>query len=110
MKSKGKLFIGIWWSVQLCGMLILERQHLGSVLVTMLLLVSLVGYMFGGRKVAKMSSYGLAMYAILTFLLGVVFCVLGLLMGMWLKALFLFVVVLLNFVIAFRTVVFDKSC
>jgi hypothetical protein len=29
---------------------------------------------------------------------------------MWLKALFLFVVVLLNFVIAFRTVVFDKSC
>ena len=68
MNTKVKVYISLWWLMQLCGMLVLGVRHLGHVLVALLLLTSLAGYLLGGRKVSIVSSFGLASYAALTFI------------------------------------------
>ena len=68
MNSRMKLFICIWWLLQLCGLVVLGAPHLGTALIFLLLLSSLIGFVFGGRKVAFLTSFGLASYAGLTLL------------------------------------------
>lgn len=60
--------IPVWWLIQLCVLLALGVRHLGHLFVVALLIMSLVGYMFGGRKVAIASSFGLASYSALTLI------------------------------------------
>ena len=44
-------------------------KHLGHLLVEVLLLLSIVGFIFGGRKIALIASFGLATYSALTLFL-----------------------------------------
>ena len=69
---KAKQIIPIWWLIQLCVLLALGVRHLGHLFVIVLLIMSLVGYMFGERKVAIASSFGLASYSALTLIAMVV--------------------------------------
>ena len=66
--TRANLIIPIWWLIQLCVLLALGVRHLGHLFVVVLLIMSLVGYTFGGRKVAIASSFGLASYSALTLI------------------------------------------
>ena len=68
MDVSRKLIVPIWWLIQLCVLLALGVRHLGHLFVVVLLIMSLVGYTFGGRKVAIASSFGLASYSALTLI------------------------------------------
>ena len=68
MKSVLIHIIPVWWLIQLCVLLALGVRHLGHLFVVVLLIMSLVGYTFGRRKVAIASSFGLASYSALTLI------------------------------------------
>jgi len=89
--------------MQLCG-LILVTRHLGHLLVDVLLLSSIVGFVFGGRKVSIVSSFGLASYAALTFIGAAFICFLTCSSSNyrdWLLAIFAMVIAILNLIISF---------
>ena len=107
MNSKVKVYVSLWWLMQLCGMLVLGVRHLGHVLVALLLLTSLAGYLFGGRKVSIVSSFGLASYAALTFIGAVLICYLACSSSNyrdWLPAIFAMVIAILNMIISFMII------
>ena len=54
--------------MQLCVLVIFGARHIGNALIILLLLLSLAGYMFGGRNLAFVSSFGLASYSGLSLL------------------------------------------
>lgn len=62
------IYISLWWLLQL-GVLMFGTRHLGHLLVDILLLSSIIGFIFGGRKIALYSSFGFAAYSALTFFL-----------------------------------------
>ena len=104
MNSKVRIYVGLWWLIQLSGMLVLGVRHLGHVFVVLLLLISLVGYMLGGRKVSTVSAFGLASYAALTFIGAVLICYLACSSSNyidWLPAIFAMVIAILNLIISF---------
>lgn len=104
MNSKVRIYVGLWWLIQLCGMLVLGVRHLGHVFVVLLLLISLIGYMLGGRKVSTVSAFGLASYAALTFIGAVLICYLACSSSNyrdWLPAIFAMVIAILNLIISF---------
>ena len=72
--TKANLIIPIWWLIQLCVLLTLGIRHLGHLFVVVLLILSLVGHMFGGRKVSIASSFGLASYSALTLIGAILLC------------------------------------
>ena len=103
MNTKVKVYISLWWLMQLCG-LILVTRHLGHLLVDVLLLSSIVGFVFGGRKVSIVSSFGLASYAALTFIGAAFICFLTCSSSNyrdWLLAIFAMVIAILNLIISF---------
>ena len=105
MNTKLKVYISLWWLMQLCG-LILVTRHLGHLLVDVLLLSSIVGFAFGGRKVSIVSSFGLASYAALTFIGAALICFLTCSLSnyrVWLLAIFAMVIAILNLIISFIT-------
>ena len=105
MNTKVKVYISLWWLIQLCG-LILVTRHLGHLLVDVLLLSSIVGFAFGGRKVSIVSSFGLASYAALTFIGAALICFLTCSLSnyrVWLLAIFAMVIAILNLIISFIT-------
>ena len=108
MRTKVNLYISLWWFVQLCGLLILGIRHLGHLFVVLLLLVSLAGYVFGGRKVAIVGSFGLASYAALSFLGAIVLCYLAYqeasVLIEWLLPAVAMVVAILNLIISFKII------
>ena len=104
MNSKVKVYVSLWWLMQLCGLFVLGVRHLGHVFVVLLLLISLVGYMLGGRKVSTVSAFGLASYAALTFIGAVLICYLACSSSNyrdWLPAIFAMVIAILNLIISF---------
>ena len=104
MNSKVKVYVSLWWLMQLCGLFVLGVRHLGHMFVVLLLLFSLVGYLFGGRKVSIVSSFGLASYAALTFIGAVLICYLACSSSNyidWLPAIFAMVIAILNLIISF---------
>ena len=103
MNTKVKVYISLWWLMQLCG-LILVTRHLGHLLVDVLLLSSIIGFAFGGRKVSVVSSFGLASYAALTFIGAALICFLTCSLSnyrVWLLAIFAMVIAILNLIISF---------
>jgi len=108
MNSKVKVYVSLWWLLQLCGLFILGIRHLGHLFVVLLLLVSLAGYVFGSRKVAIVSSYGLASYAALTFIGAVVICCMTCFLASnfmeWLLPIFALVIAILNLIISFMII------
>ena len=103
MDARIKLYVSLWWLIQLCGLIVLGIRHLGHLFVVLLLLASLVGYVFGGRKVALVSSLGLASYAALTFI-GALLYQMGSVYGEWLLPAATLVIAVLNLVISFWTI------
>ncbi len=105
--SKRKVWFSIWWLLQLCG-LILGTRHLGHLLVDILLLLSIVGFVFGSRKVAIVSSFGFASYAALTFIGGIlIFCLSCFLASNfreWLLPISALVIAILNLIISFMII------
>ena len=94
--------------MQLCGLFILGVRHLGHLFVVLLLLVSLAGYVFGSRKVAIVSSFGLASYAALTFIGAILLCCLTSFLASnlreWLLPISALVIAILNLIISFVTI------
>ena len=104
MTSKRKVWFSIWWLLQLCG-LIIGTRHLGHLLVDILLLLSIVGFVFGGRKTAIIASNGLAADSALTLILALLFfyfLINGL--GSWLLSTMVLLVAILNLIISFWTI------
>lgn len=108
MKSKRKVWISIWWLLQLCGLVIMTR-HLGHLLVDILLLSSLVGFVLGGRKTSIVASFGLAAYAALTFILALLLCYLAFEFGSWYTPTMVLIVAILNLIISFGTIKLIKN-
>ena len=99
--QKKKLYISVWWLLQLCGMFILGVRHLGHMLVVILLLSSLVGYVFGGRKVAIVSAFGLASYSALSLIGALLFYVAESGFVYWLFLAAIIIIAILNLIISF---------
>ena len=107
MNSKVKVYVSLWWLIQLCGLFVLGVQHLGHVFVVLLLLSTLIGYLLGGRKVSLVSSFGLASYAALTFIGAVLICYFACSSSNyrdWLSAIFAMVIAILNLTISFMVI------
>ena len=107
MNSKVKVYVSLWWLMQLCGLFVLGVRHLGHVFVVLLLLISLVGYLLGGRKVSIVSSFGLASYAALSFIGAVLICYLACSSSNyrdWLPAIFAMVIANMNLIISFMII------
>ena len=107
MNSKVKVYVSLWWLMQLCILFVLGVRHLGHLFVVLLLLSSIVGYLFGGRKVSIVSSFGLAFYAALTFIGAVLICYFACSSSNyrdWLSAIFTMVIAILNLTISFKEI------
>ena len=96
MNKRIKLYVSLWWLVQLCGMFVLGAHPS----VEALLLFSLAGFVFGGRKVALVSSLGLASYAALTLIGAMVLY----LLEEWVPLIKIIGIAVLNLVISFWTI------
>lgn len=101
--NKFKIQISLWWLIQLCGLLVLGMRHLGHILVFMLLLMSIVGFVFGGRKIALIASLGLAAYSALTLLLSLLLLY-TYDFGSWLLCIAALAIAASNFILSFWTI------
>ena len=108
MDVSRKLIVPIWWLIQLCVLLALGVRHLGHLFVVVLLIMSLVGYTFGGRKVAIASSYGLASYSALTLIGAVLLFYLTFFFASnyteWFLPIIAMVVAIINMMISFKII------
>ena len=108
MDVSRKLIVPIWWLIQLCVLLALGVRHLGHLFVVALLIMSLVGYMFGGRKVAIASSFGLASYSALTMIGAIVLCYLTFFLASnymeWFLPIVAMAVAIINIIISFKII------
>ncbi len=108
MDVSRKLIIPVWWLIQLCVLLALGVRHLGHLFVVALLIMSLVGYMFGGRKVAIASSFGLASYSALTMIGAIVLCYLTFFLASnyteWFLPIIAMVVAIINMIISYKII------
>ena len=106
--TRANLIIPIWWLIQLCVLLALGIRHLGHLFVVVLLIMSLVGYMFGGRKVAIASSFGLASYSALTLIGALLLCYLTFFLASnhteWFLPIIAMAVAIINMMISFKTI------
>ena len=75
---------------------------------TFVLIMSLVGYMFGGRKVAIASSFGLASYSALTMIGAIVLCYLTFFLASnymeWFLPIVAMAVAIINIIISFKII------
>ena len=116
MKSVLIHIIPVWWLIQLGVLLALGVRHLGHLFVVALLIMSLVGYMFGGRKVAIASSFGLASYSALTMIGAIVLCYLTFFLASnymeWFLPIVAMAVAIINIIISFKIIkeLRDKRC
>jgi hypothetical protein len=105
---KAKHIIPIWWLIQLCVLLALGVRHLGHLFVIVLLIMSLVGYMFGERKVAIASSFGLASYSALTLIGAIILCYMTFFLASNLTerllSIIAMVVAIINMIISFKII------
>lgn len=108
MDVSRKLIVPIWWLIQLCVLLALGVRHLGHLFVVVLLIMSLVGYTFGRRKVAIASSFGLASYSALTLIGAVLLFYLTFFFASnyteWFLPIIAMVVAIINMMISFKTI------
>ena len=108
MKSVLSHIISVWWLIQLCVILALGVRHLGHLFVVVLLIISLVGYMFGGRKVAIASSFGLASYSALTMIGAILLCYLTFFLASnytkWFLPIIAMAVAIINMIISFKII------
>lgn len=100
MNSK-KIYISIWWLIQLC-LIILGAKHLGHLLVVILLLLSILGFMFGGRKTTILASFGFAVYAALTLILAII-NLFFFINSSWIFTAIISIVAIMNIIISFQT-------
>ena len=116
MKSVLIHIFPVWWLIQLCVLLALGVRHLGHLFVVALLIMSLVGYMFGGRKVAIASSFGLASYSALTLIGAILLCYLTFFLASnymeWFLPIVAMAVAIINIIISFKIIkeLRDKRC
>ena len=75
-------------------------KHLGHLLVDVLLLSSIVGFIFGSRKIALIASFGLAAYSALTLFLSWLIIQLGD-FDSWLVPAVVLAIAIFNFVLSF---------
>lgn len=98
--------IPVWWLIQLCVLLALGVRHLGHLFVVVLLIMSLIGYMFGGHKVAIASSFGLAFYSALTLIGAILLCYLTFFLASnyteWFLPIIAMAVAIINMIISFK--------
>lgn len=108
MKMSPKIYASLWWLMQFCALFILSR-HLGHLLIDLLLLTSIIGYLFGKQKTSIIACFGLAVYSILMLIYAVILCLLAYLDGADFFFGFLFLSILIvamtNIVISFRTII-----
>ena len=71
MKMSPKIYVSIWWLSQFCILFIFTR-HLGHLLIDLLLLTSIIGYLFGDHKTSIIASLGLAVYSIAMLIYAVI--------------------------------------
>jgi hypothetical protein len=106
--TRANLIIPIWWLIQLCVLLALGIRHLGHLFVVVLLIVSLVGHMFGGRKVSIASSFGLASYSALTLIGAILLCYMTFFLASnhteWLLPIIAMAVAIINIIISFKII------
>ena len=97
----------VWWLIQLC-VLALGVRHLGHLFVVVLLIMSLVGYMYGGRKVAIASSFGLASYSALTLIGAILLWYMTFFFASkyieWFLPIFAMAVAIINMIISFKII------
>ena len=94
-----KIYISLWWLLQLCGLIIMTK-HLGHLLVDVLLLLSIVGFIFGSRKILLIASFGLAAYSVLTLILSWLIIQLGD-FDSWLVPAVVLAIAIFNFILSF---------
>lgn len=97
-----KIYISLWWLLQLCGLIFMTR-HLGHLLIDVLLLSSIVGFIFGGRKIVLFASFGLAAYSALTLLLSWLIIYVSN-FDSWLVSVAVLSIAIFNFVLSFWTI------
>ncbi|MBO4306728.1 MAG: hypothetical protein IKX22_13180 [Prevotella sp.] len=96
-----KNYISAWWLIQLC-VIIFGAKHLGHLLVVILLLLSIIGFIIGGRKTTILASFGFAAYAALTLVLAIIhlFFIIN---SSWIITAIISIVAILNIIISFQT-------
>ena len=108
MKISPKIYVSIWWLIQFCALFILTR-HLGNLLIDLLLLTSIIGYLFGNHKTSIIASLGLAVYSILMLIYAVILCLLAYLdrtdFFIWFINLSILIIAITNIVISLRTII-----
>ena len=108
LTMKVKYIIPIWWLIQLCVLLALGVRHLGHLFVVVLLIMSLVGYTFGGRKVAIASSFGLASYSALTLIGAILLCYMTFFLASnyteWFMSIIAMAIAIINMIISFKMI------